>query len=397
MWALVAVVLIAGTILQSCSHPERLAPPAQDVALDAVVLDAPRVRFWPALETDDLFEEAKLSLEREMAELNISNYSELPPTNFLAISGGSDDGAFGAGLLVGWTEAGTRPEFKVVTGVSTGALIAPFAFLGPSYDEVLRELYTGLSADDIFVKRSLTAAFFDDAMADTTPLLGIISQQVDDELLAAIAREYARGRLLLIATTNIDVGEPVIWNIGAIAASGDPDAVQLIRNVLLASAAIPGAFPPVMFDAEVDGEQYQEMHVDGGATAQLFLYPSYLGVKIKSAGIERERRAFIVRNSRIGGDWDNVKRRTLNIAGRSISMMIFMSGLNDVLRIYFQTQRDGVDYNLAYIGEDFVPPERDGDFDPAYMNALFNYGYEKARRGFDWHKEPPYWWSDTSQ
>jgi predicted patatin/cPLA2 family phospholipase len=390
MLALAALAVFSGAALQACSHPVRVAPPAEDVALQAVVMDAPHARIWPASQTTEFFEEGMQALEREMAELNVSDYSSLPPASFLAISGGGDEGAFGAGLLVGWTEAGTRPEFKMVTGVSTGALIAPFAFLGPSYDEVLREIYTTVSAEDIFEVRNFTAALFDDAMADTTPLYRLISEHVNDDLLAAIAREYAHGRLLFIGTTNIDIGHPVIWNIGAIASSEHSGARDLVRKILLASAAIPGAFPPVMIDAEVDGKQYQEMHVDGGATAQLFLYPPSVGEMVNIATIERERSAFIIRNGRLGDDWANVKRRTINIAGRAISMMIFVSGLNDVIRTYFVTKRDGVDFNLAYIDDDFEAPERDGDFDPAYMSALFNYGYENAREGFDWQKEPPY-------
>ena len=376
VWAVVMLVVFSCVVLQACSHPERIAPPAQDIALEAVVLDTPRIRFWPALQATEFFEEGLQALEREMAELNVSNYSDLPPTNYLAVSGGGADGAFGAGFLVGWTEAGTRPEFKIVTGVSTGALIAPFAFLGPVYDEVLREVYTTISADNVFKARALTAALFDDAMADTTPLFGLISDRINDDVLTAIAREYARGRLLLIGTTNLDVGKPVIWNIGAIASSGLPGARDLVSKILLASTAIPGVFPPVMIDVEVDGKQYQEMHVDGGAIAQLFLYPSAAGEMAIDAGIERKRRAFIIRNASLGDDWVHVDRQTLDIARRSISLMIFMSGLNDLIRTYFITKRDGVDYNLAYIDDDFEPPEHDGDFDPVYMNALFDYGYK---------------------
>jgi hypothetical protein len=331
-----------------------------------------------------------------MKARNITDPSRLPPSNFLAVSGGGDDGAFGAGLLLGWTETGRRPEFKLVTGISTGALIAPFAFLGPSYDGKLKQVYTETSSKDIFSSRNFLAAFFDDALSDTTPLFNLISKYVNEEMLRDIAREYEKGRLLLIGTTYLDARRAVIWNIGAIASSGDPNAADLIRKILRASAAIPAAFPPVMIDVDVNGTPYQEMHVDGGAIAQLFLYPPEVGRRMLQAresgvAVRRERHAYIIRNARLGVDWSAVERNTLDIAGRAISTMIHVGGLNDLFRVYMITQRDGVDYNLAYIEDDFQAPERKEDgFDPGYMNALFNYGLAKARQGYEWKKFPPF-------
>ena len=315
----------------------------------------------------------------------------LSPAHFLSVSGGSDNGAFGAGLLVGWSEAGNRPEFKIVTGVSTGALTAPFAFLGPAYDQQLKEVYTTISARDVYWERGLIAALYDDALADTTPLWGLISRYANASMLDAIAREYAKGRLLLIGTTNLDAQRPIIWNIGAIAASGHPDALELFRKIMLASAAVPAAFPPVMIDVELNGQRHQEMHVDGGAIAQMFLYPPTIDVRAisRQMGFVRERHAFLIRNARLDADWAAVERSTLSIAGRAISTMIHVSGVNDLLRLYLTTQRDGVDYNLAYIGADFEVP-RTRDFDPDFMRALFDYGYQNGRRGYQWHKLPPF-------
>ena len=210
---------------------------------------------------------------RASGEIGWPAAEPLPRVDFLALSGGSDDGAFGAGLLIGWTAAGTRPEFKLVTGVSTGALIAPFAFLGPSRDAQLREVYTAIGPKDVFSRRDLASLPWDDALSDTRPLYKLISRYADEGMMADIAREYRRGRLLLIGTTNLDVMRPVIWNIGAIAASGKPGALELIRHILLASASVPALFPPVLIEVEQGGPRFQEMHVDGGAVAQLFLYP----------------------------------------------------------------------------------------------------------------------------
>ena len=382
----------AGIVLQACAHPSRLSSPPREAALEAVVLDLPQARYWPTLDTSKYLEEARQSVEREMAYLNVSNYGDLPPANFLAISGGGGNGAFGAGLLVGWTESGTRPEFKMVTGISTGALMAPYAFLGSAYDETLSTLYKNVSAKNIYKKRGpLAALFFDDGLVDSRPLKGLIADHIDDAMVAAIAREYARGRVLFIVTTNLDAKKPIIWNIGAIASSGDPDARDLIQKIMLASASIPGLFPPVMIDVEVDGEPYQEMHVDGGTIAQFFLYPAPAGRRVISTGLERERRAFIIRNGYVGGDWSAVERQTVEIAGHAIKTMVFASSVNDIIRTYYVTRRDGVDFNYVFIGEDFERPRSDDFFDPEYMNALYEYGYEKAREGLEWHKIPPYW------
>jgi len=204
-------------------------------------------------------------------------------------------------------------------------------------------------------------------------------------LLAAIAREYQQGRLLLIGTTDLDAERANIWNIGAIAASGNPGALDLVRKVLRASSAVPAMFQPVMIDVELDGKAYQELHVDDGAIAQMFLYPS--SVHIQDIA-HRERRVYMIRNAREDPQWADVEPRTLTIAGRAIVSMIHSGGSNDLLRIYFISQRDGVDYNLAYIGSDFSAP-KPGYFDRGYMNALFDYAHQQARRCYPWQKEPP--------
>jgi predicted patatin/cPLA2 family phospholipase len=310
--------------------------------------------------------------------------------NFLAISGGGDRGAFSAGLLVGWTESGNRPDFAVVTGVSTGALIAPFAFVGPEYDPTLKTIYTNIGPNDIFNSRNMFLAFFNDALKDSTPLWDLVERYVNEELLERIAEKYSKGPVLFVATTDLDARLPVIWNMGEIAASKDPKSLELFRKILLASASIPGVFPPVMIDVEVDGAPYQEMHVDGGAAAQVFLFPSSLGGTIRDKGlwIERERIAFIIRNARLDPDWASIDRRMLSIFGRALSSLIQSQGVGDLYQIYLNTQQNEVDFNLAYIGNDFDVQSRE-DFDTEYMRALFDYGYQIAREGYPWQKRPP--------
>jgi hypothetical protein len=383
--ALIALIALGGA---GCSFPERQSAVPQADTERAAPLGIANARFFADADPKAITEEAMRAVEREQAVLRAAGQSvtRLPPVSYLAASGGGDNGAFGAGLMNGWTKTGTRPEFKMVTGVSTGALIAPFAFLGPDYDPALREVYTTMTAAKVFRARGLSAALFDDAMADTSPLSQIIARYADQKMLEAIAREYQKGRLLLIGTTDLDAQRPVIWNIGAIAASGHPGALELFRKVLRASAAIPGAFQPVFIDVEIEGKKYQEMHVDGGAIAQLFLYPP--SVDVAASGIRRQRTAYIIRNARLDPDYAMSERRTLSIAGRAINTMLAASGRNDVLRTYFVSQRDKVDYNLAYIGSDFTAA-KPGEFDQTYMRALYDYGERQALGGQAWHKAPP--------
>ncbi len=209
-------------------------------------------------------------------------------------------------------------------------------------------------------------------------------------MISRIAEEYSKGRLLLIMTTNLDQGRPVIWDIGAIAASGDPKSREFIVDILMASAAIPGVFPPVMLDVSHGGMNYQEMHVDGGTTAQAFLYPPTFNLN-RAAGqdrVVRKRVAYIIRNGRLFREESDVQRQTLSVATEAASAMIAANGTNDTFRIYLTTKRDGVDYNLAYIDDDFTEPYK-GPFDRDYMNKLFDYGFALGRAGYQWHKAPP--------
>lgn len=313
------------------------------------------------------------------------------PANYLSLSGGGDDGAYGAGLLIGWAERGDRPQFNLVTGISTGALIAPFAYMGKEYDPVLRDVYTKYGPKDIFIERGLISGILSDGLSDTTPLFQLISKYIDQDFLKKVAHEYTtKNRWLLIGTTNLDAGVPVIWNMGKIASIGTPEALELFRKVMLASASIPGAFSPVMFDFEVSGQSFHEMHVDGGAITQVFLYPSALSQKGKELNVklQKERNAYIIRNARLDPEWRETQRETLSIIQRAISSLIQTQGIGDLYRIYHTTQVDGVSFNLAYIGSDFKFPHKT-EFDTAYMQALFDYGYQQGLGGKEWQKYPP--------
>jgi predicted acylesterase/phospholipase RssA len=382
--------LAAAISLAGCATLERLPAVTYAEARQIDILDTPDARFYVS-DTNRIYDVAVKAYQRS------SRARPAHTRNFLALSGGGDDGAFGAGLLVGWSAHGNRPEFDMVTGVSTGALSAPFAFLGRAYDQRLAGIYTETNASDIFQKRpTLIAAVASDSLVDNAPLRRLIESNVDTALVQKIAEEYAKGRLLFVLTTNLDQSRPVIWNIGAIAATNNPKARDLIIDVLLASASIPAVFPPVMLDVTVDGQKRQEMHVDGGTIAQVFIYPptfslkgaaSRLGVDVQKLR-ERKRVAYVIRNGRFFREDESVQLRTIAIAKEALSTMTMSSGINDTYRMYTLARRDGVDFNLASIGEDFTVPYK-GPFDPSYMQALFSYGYEKARGGYPWKKVPP--------
>ena len=372
--------------------PRRLAAVPWELTARAVIPGIPGARYLVGVDIEPFVQDVVAARQCEEEFLARSGHiGPLPPADLLAVSGGGDKGAFGAGLLCGWTESGTRPTFKSVSGISTGALIAPMAFLGSEFDELLRKIYTSVKPADIAKKRNILAAVDNDGMADNRPLGGLISRSIGEALLARIAEEHRKGRILLIGTTNLDARQPVIWNMGKIAASGHPKALDLCRSILLASAALPGAFPPSMIRVDVDGTPYEEMHVDGGASAQTFLYPPSMVGVAKGMGMEmsRQGRVYVIRNSALGATWSRIQRRTISIAGHAITSLIHTQGLGDLYRIYLTAQRDGFDFNLAYIGPDFTFENKKEDFDTVYMRALFDYGYSLGRQGYPWKKSPP--------
>ena len=218
-------------VLSACSTLERKAAvPASDLTR-AQIAGLPSSRYLIATTAGiNKFVDDVQKLNQSLGKADLNQTS-----NYLSLSGGGDNGAFGAGLLVGWTEQGSRPEFNLVTGISTGALIAPFAYLGKDYDPILREVYTQIKPSDVFKSRGFLSGFFGDGLADTTPLYGLISKYITADFLKRVAHEYnKKGRWLLIGTTNIDAGTPVIWNMGQIASVGTPESLELFRRILLA-------------------------------------------------------------------------------------------------------------------------------------------------------------------
>jgi len=309
----------------------------------------------------------------------------------LALSGGSDGGAFGAGFLNGWTDTGNRPLFDVVTGISTGALMAPFAFLGSSSDESLKAVYTGISADNIYLVRSLGEMISRrDAVANSKPLAQLLETYVDDKSIKKIGLEHKKGRRLFVGTTHIDSGRLVVWDMGAIALSDHPDAPGLFRDVLLASASIPIAFPPVYISIEAEGNQYDEMHVDGGLITQVFGIEtlSHLLTKTNNSGNRVKARGYMIRNSELTTAWQQIPRKVIDIGSRTVDIMINSQSIGDIFRNYVIARHTGIEFFLTGIPADFKANHPES-FDTGYMNALFDAGYEMGKSDNPWKTTPP--------
>jgi predicted acylesterase/phospholipase RssA len=382
------VFLAAILLMQGCSATPERTPLPEESYSNTFVLGTPGLRHWgneelelvPDLPPEPTLEDLRTALpgfvDREL--------------HVLAISGGGANGAFAAGLLNGWSASGNRPQFTVVTGISTGALIAPFAFLGPDYDHFIKRFYTEYSTEDLVEEQGwLRSLFRGEATFDTSRLRARIAGYIDESLMKAIAEEHRKGRYLFIGTTNLDAARPVIWDIGAIADSGRPGALDLIHDVILASASIPVAFPPVLINVESGRKTYDEMHTDGGVSRQSFLFNLAAPAdSIRSLNIIGQGSAYLIRNSKLDMPWRSVERKLLDIAGRSASSLVHTQGLGDLYREFLAAKKFGVDFNLAYIPSTF-DVESEELFDRNYMRKLYALAYEKAVNGYPWVKSPP--------
>ncbi|EFL50523.1 Patatin [Solidesulfovibrio fructosivorans JJ]] len=391
-WLLVVVCMVS---LAGCGAARKRHPLIDPNAPNLSVMGMRNVRDWgDAL--SPMLQKSLITGARQYAAWRKANH--LGPEKdlyLLALSGGGADGAFGAGVLCGWTDKGDRPEFRVVTGVSTGALSAPFAFLGEKYDPVLRKLYTNVQTKDIFFLKSIWDIIRGDSVADTGPLKKLVETYVTPEMMAELAREHARGRRLFIATTNLDAQRNVVWDIGAIASSGNPNALELIHKVMIASASIPVAFPPVYIPVEKNGETFDEMHVDGGVISQFIVYDAYLLPKeiaedahAMAAYNALRKHVCIIVNNKLGPVSESVRPRLAPIALRSISTLIKSQAKGSLAYSYLLTKRDGMSLDYIVIPEDFDSPNKE-PFDPAAMRKTFDMGYALGKEGQGWQSLPP--------
>jgi Patatin-like phospholipase len=352
--------------IAGCAAAPRV-PYTQQEQAEAVIPGIPGARLWaddPTIATG-----RRSVVSRVRAQPSI-----------LALSGGGADGAFGAGLLGGWSARGTRPQFTFVTGSSAGALLAPFAFLGSSYDETIKGVFASGEMANLLQSDGLSALFGASAFK-SAPLRDLIARHVDAALLAAIAREYRTGRRLYIVTTNIDAQRTAIWDMGKIADSADPGALDLFRNVMAASATVPGVFSPVLIDVESNGRSFAEMHVDGGVTNNVLIVPE--AVLVSGTPLfppESRPKVYIIINGKLAPDFEVVKASTLPIVRRSFETSVRANTRNTLLASLQFAKSRSWEFNIAAIDADY--PKSSGEvFDPTYMGQLFDYGYQRGRSG----------------
>jgi predicted patatin/cPLA2 family phospholipase len=382
-------------VLSGCAKTPLINSVPRELIEHSEVTGMTSIRTW-----GDHVDEWYIDSLVDSVHQEIAYYSEHPSENrpktadILALSGGGSDGAFGAGILCGWSAKGDRPKFKLVTGISTGALIAPIAFLGSEYDDVLKRAYTTITDDDVLKPRGILSILNSDGLAETDPLFMLLNEWITPEMFNKVAAEHSKGRRLLIATVNLEAQRPVIWDMGAIASSRHPDAINLFRTIMLASASIPGAFEPQYIRVEVNGKTYEELHVDGGTAAQVFLWGAGVNVKELSdrAGVDapsRKIRLFVIRNGRFHAEYHQLRNRFINIANRAVSTLIKTQGIGDMFRLYTIAMNNGMEFNLASIPPSFTL-EATTVFDKEYMDALFNFGFDQAIQGYKWQHKPPY-------
>lgn len=377
-----ACVILLMIAVAGCASFPRTQFTAKQQAI-AQIPGIPRARMWADAAAESFA--GVIHLEQMQAAARKSGSMDL-----LAISGGASDGAFGAGALTGLTARGQRPEFAFVSGVSAGALIAPLVFLGPRYDEKLTYAWTSGIAAPIGEGGALSILFSQDSRR--MALYDLVSSFVDADMLKEVAAEHRRGRRLVVVTTNLDAQRPVVWDLGAIAASGHPKALQLFRDVLTASSSIPGAFAPTLIEVEAEGRQFAELHVDGGATMQLFTIPE----AILSKGLPNERQAsamptrfFIIINNRLKPEFAVVEGSVVPMLARSLSSLIKTHARLTLVATREFARSRNMDFNLTYIGDDF-PTDPKPSFETAYMRAVYRYGHDQAARGNLWQKQIPF-------
>lgn len=308
-----------------------------------------------------------------------------PAKTILAVSGGGMYGAYAAGFLAGWTDTGTRPEFDVVTGVSTGALIGTCAFLGPEYDATARKFYTSVKATDVYSTRYWVAIPFAPAVATNRPLKNLIDQAVTPDVLAAVAAGHRAGRRLYVGTTDLTAKKLVIWDMGAIAGRGTPESIELFRTILLASCSVPGMLPPVPIENTAQG--CREWHGDGGASAPLFLPPNQLRKDATAAAGGTD--VYILVAGKFYPDPAPVHQRVLSVLGASVASILYAHCRSELASLYHLARLAGAGYHVTALAQDFPTSGDSVSFDPSELQRLFEAGYRQGAGGPVWYPAPP--------
>jgi predicted acylesterase/phospholipase RssA len=387
--AIQLLALICCVLGVGCAHQSRLCMPSG--------LLSPQASIDLNSATDIDHTREREALSASLARIKSKSPEASDPNgkkySVLALSGGGSYGAFSAGLLNGWTASGQRPRFDIVSGVSTGALIATYAFLGPQYDAALREFYTTTTTSDIYQKRFKPAVLWSESFVKSSPLKRMIERRITPQMLCEVAVAHSKGRRLYIGTTNVDTGRLVIWDMGAIASSVKPQSLALYRKIILASASPPGFFPPVPIDVSVNDRIYTELHVDGGTTAQVFFRSSMIQIDptkfIEGRQPLAGSRVYIIVAGKDFPDPKCVKRRALEIASSSLGALTYAQTRNDLIRIYTLTLLTGMDFRVASIPQNWPIHADSMEFDQASMRSLYDRGYQRAVANRAWADVPP--------
>lgn len=370
------LLLSAALVLSGCTHtPERAFDAREaDNALIAGYGEIRAYRYSPRNEA--------LARHRDWMVKTQSDRK-----NILMISGGGGSGAFGVGVLAGWTATNMRPRFDVVTGVSTGALIAPYAFLGPAYDKTLVHLFTSGVAQEL-VAINGPFGVFGSSLLKPGPLKKHVERFITPNVLNQIAAEHRNGRRLLVLTTNLDTQRGVIWNMGAIAASGNPDALKLFRDVIVASASVPGVLPPVMIQATSNGRQFQELHSDGGSTSQILTPPLLVeNALFPERPVQQKVNLYVIVNNALIPEFDVTPNRTVSSLGRAYSTFLKSQAQSELTALYNHARRTGANFHVASI-EAQIPYSMLNPLDRNYMHAVYRLGYEQTTSGALWKDTP---------
>jgi len=368
-----------------CAYVRHSVP--ENLVGTAVVAGMPDIRYYEG--KPDSFSMVRRSLVDSFKDEGKTDYlvDGIKTYPVLIIGGGVSNTAYGVGLLEGWSKEGTRPVFKIVTGYSSGSMIAIATFAGKDYEGRIADLFTSISSKDVLKPRSMFSVLFGDSVNSSAPLAKKINNIVDEDLMAKIAGEHRKGRRLYVGTTDFDAQGFVIWDMGALASKGGTDSLKLFRKIILASCSFPVMVPPVYFQVEAGGRHYDEMHVDGGVVSGLFYIHQLMeGVGFGSRGVRT--RVYVLNLCYMSPHSKQVEDNIVALTSRLIELNGASKMTGDTYRIYAFAKERGWDYNLAYIPEDFKPNQKEM-LDKQEMQRLFKRGYDDAVVGYKWHKAPP--------
>ena len=354
---------------------------------------------WGALDLDINHHDSEYTLRRSLGDvlekkmLEFNQDLENKDFNILALSGGGAGGAYGAGVLNGWKDHGTLPEFDVVTAISTGSIMASFAFLGGEHIDKLDPIFNNLSSDDLYTS-SWLSVFNGATISDPTPLKKLLEKGITNQFLDKIAAEHKKGRRLYIGSTNLDTGQLVVWDMGAIASSDRSDKVQRYRDIIYASSAVPIIFPPHFFEINIEGEKYYQMHVDGGVYSNVFMIGMFINWVDQLQVTEGKHKKvksnlYIIANKkyRERHHYDPVPLRIRPILNSFINVEMDLLFDRSVARIYHSAKQKEVNFHMATIPQDSDHIKSTLDFVPSEMREVYKLGYENALTGYSWQTE----------